>query len=129
MSCLAVTEAQVGSDVANLVTTAEKITEDGKEYYIVNGLKKWITGGMYADYFVTAVRTGDAGGISMMLIPRDSTVQTSVIKSKYSSAAGTAFVTYEGTVVPKRNVIGKENKGFQIIMSNFNHERWMICVA
>ncbi|CAK0875637.1 unnamed protein product, partial [Prorocentrum cordatum] len=65
----------------------------------------------------------------MLLVKRDDTVQTKIIKSKYSSAAGTAFVTYEGTVVPKRNVFVKENKGFQIIMSNFNHERWMICVG
>ena len=35
-------------------------------------------GGMYADWFVTAVRTGKAGagGISMMLIPRSDAVQT-----------------------------------------------------
>ena len=40
-------------------------------------LRKWITGGMYADFLVTAVRTGKAGagGISMMLIPRSDAVQ------------------------------------------------------
>merc|ERR1712050_99642 len=90
-----------------------------------------ITGGMNADYFVTAARTGGKGakGISMMLVPRTDEVQTKVIKSKYSSAAGTAYVTYEGAVVPKRNMFLKENAGFQIIMSNFNHERWMICIV
>eukprot|EP00438_Fugacium_kawagutii_P017174 Skav229165 [mRNA] locus=scaffold1381:290530:298177:+ [translate_table: standard] len=42
----------------------------------------------YADWFVTAVRTGKpgAGGISMMLIPRSDAVQTKIMKSKYSSA-------------------------------------------
>jgi len=97
----------------------------------VNGTKKWITGGMYADWFVTAVRTGgkSAGGISMMLVPRGDQLQTTVIKIKYSSAAGIAFVTYEDAVVPKKYVFGQEGKGFQIIMSNFNHERWMICVV
>lgn len=86
MSCLAVTEAQVGSDVANLVTTAEKITEDGKEYYIVNGLKKWITGGMYADYFVTAVRTGEAGafGVSLLIVPKELGVQVKYIRVQRS---------------------------------------------
>merc|ERR1719401_1032557 len=126
---LAISEAFAGSDVASLRTTAE--LDPTGENYIVNGTKKWITGGMYADWFVTAVRTGSAGagGISMMLVPRSDEVETTVIKSKYSSAAGTAFVTYEDCVVPKRNVFGKEGKGFQIIMSNFNHERWMICVV
>jgi hypothetical protein len=42
------------------------------KFYIVNGTKKWITNGTFADYFVTAVRTGDPGifGISMLLIER-----------------------------------------------------------
>jgi alkylation response protein AidB-like acyl-CoA dehydrogenase len=38
------TEPSGGSDVANLKTTAKK-TADGK-HYIVNGVKKWITGGL-----------------------------------------------------------------------------------
>ena len=32
-------------------------TADGK-HYIVNGEKKWITNGSFADYFTVAVRTG-----------------------------------------------------------------------
>merc|ERR1719231_1378184 len=126
---LAISEAFAGSDVAALRTTA--VLDASGENYIVNGTKKWITGGMYADWFVTAVRTGKAGGggISMLLIPRSDEVQTKIIKSKYSSSAGTAFVTFENAVVPKRNLFGKENQGFGIIMSNFNHERWMIAVV
>jgi alkylation response protein AidB-like acyl-CoA dehydrogenase len=41
--CLAISEAQAGSDVLGLQTTAVK-SEDGKEW-IVNGSKKWITNG------------------------------------------------------------------------------------
>jgi alkylation response protein AidB-like acyl-CoA dehydrogenase len=47
--CLAITEPSAGSDVANIMTTA-KLTPDGK-HYIVNGEKKWITSGTFADYF------------------------------------------------------------------------------
>merc|ERR1719436_1362148 len=65
----------------------------------------------------------------MILVPRSDAVKTKIIKSKYSSAAGTAYVTYENAIVPKKYLIGQENKGFQIIMSNFNHERWMIAVV
>ena len=68
--CLAITDENAGSDVANLTCVA-KLSECGK-FYIVNGTKKWITNGMFCDYFVTAVRTGDEGifGISMLLIER-----------------------------------------------------------
>lgn len=38
-TCIAITEPDAGSDVANIATTAVK-SEDGK-YYIVNGTKKW----------------------------------------------------------------------------------------
>merc|ERR1719230_1381738 len=65
----------------------------------------------------------------MILVPRSDEVETKIIKTKYSSAAGTAFVTYEGAVVPKKNVFNGPGQGFPIIMSNFNHERWMIVVV
>eukprot|EP00403_Amphidinium_massartii_P011717 CAMPEP_0178415398 /NCGR_PEP_ID=MMETSP0689_2-20121128/23530_1 /TAXON_ID=160604 /ORGANISM="Amphidinium massartii, Strain CS-259" /LENGTH=520 /DNA_ID=CAMNT_0020036715 /DNA_START=27 /DNA_END=1589 /DNA_ORIENTATION=- len=127
VAVLAISEAFAGSDVAGLRTRAEAEGDN----YVVKGTKKWITTGMYADWFVTAVRTGKAGagGISMLLVPRSEETVTTIIKSKYSSAAGTAFISYNGAVVPKKYLMGKENKGFQIIMSNFNHERWMICVG
>lgn len=67
---LAITDPDAGSDVAGLTCTAE--LSPCKQFYIVNGTKKWITNGTYADYFVTAVRTGKKGtkGISMLLIER-----------------------------------------------------------
>jgi alkylation response protein AidB-like acyl-CoA dehydrogenase len=42
---LSITEAFAGSDVAGLRTTA--VLDASGENYIVNGTKKWITGGMY----------------------------------------------------------------------------------
>ena len=56
-----------GSDVANIRTTAQR---DG-DHYIVNGAKKWITNGIWADYCTAAVRTGGPGrsGISLLVIP------------------------------------------------------------
>lgn len=123
--CLAITEAFAGSDVAGLRTTAEK-TADGK-YYIVNGTKKWITNGMFSDYFVTGCRTKK--GFSVILIPRGEGVDTTLIKTSYSTAAGTAFVQFDNVKVPVENLLGEEDKGFVVIMSNFNHERYMMAAA
>ncbi|KAF7547279.1 hypothetical protein G7Z17_g7845 [Cylindrodendrum hubeiense] len=122
--CLAITEAFAGSDVAGLRTTAEK-TPDGK-HYIVNGTKKWITNGSWSDYFVTGVRTGKS--LSVLLIERGEGVETKPIKTSYSAAAGTAYVTFDNVKVPVENLLGEENKGIHVILSNFNHERWtMVC--
>lgn len=66
---LMISEPTAGSDVASIKTTAERIGD----FYKVNGLKKWITGGHMADFFTTAVRTGSEGGkgLSLLLIPRN----------------------------------------------------------
>lgn len=56
-----------GSDVAGITTTAER----KGDVYIVNGAKKWITNGIFADYCTAAVRTAGEGtqGISALVIP------------------------------------------------------------
>ena len=122
--CLAITEPDAGSDVANLTTTA-KLSED-KTHYIVNGEKKWITNGVLADYFTTAVRTGGPGmnGVSLLLIEKTFPgVETRQMKCQGVFASGTTYVTFEDVKVPVKNLIGKENQGFKVIMTNFNHER------
>lgn len=120
--CLAISEAFAGSDVAGIRTTAEK-TKDGK-HYIVNGTKKWITNGHFSDYFVTAVKTNS--GISVLIIERGPGVETIPIKTSYSASAGTASIFFDNVLVPAANLLGPENNGFQVIMGNFNHERWTI---
>ncbi|KAI7861576.1 acyl-CoA dehydrogenase/oxidase [Spinellus fusiger] len=123
--CLAITEPYAGSDVASIRTTAKR-TADGK-HFIVNGVKKWITNGTFSDYFSVAVRTEK--GITMLFIERDDAIETKAIKTSYSASAGTSYITFEDVKVPVENILGKEGQGFQVIMYNFNHERWYICGA
>ncbi|KAK1057519.1 hypothetical protein LTR74_014125 [Friedmanniomyces endolithicus] len=124
--CLAITEPDAGSDVANLTCEA-RLTEDGK-HYIVNGEKKWITNGIWCDYFTTAVRTGstESGmkGISVLLIERDmGGVSTRRMDCQGVWSSGTTYITFEDVKVPVANLIGKEDQGFKVLMTNFNHER------
>lgn len=60
-------DGSAGSDVAGITTTAVRKGDK----YIVNGAKKWITNGLFADYCTAAVRTGGPGsaGISALIIP------------------------------------------------------------
>ncbi|KAI9796773.1 MAG: hypothetical protein M1833_006013 [Piccolia ochrophora] len=122
--CLAITEPDAGSDVANLTCEA-KLTEDGK-HYIVNGEKKWITNGIWCDYFTTAVRTGGEGmnGVSVLLIERSfGGVSTRRMDCQGVWSSGTTYITFEDVKVPVENLLGKENQGFKVVMTNFNHER------
>lgn len=123
--CLAITEAFAGSDVAGIKTTAER-TPDGS-HFIIKGTKKWITNGMFCDYFVTGCKTEK--GFSVILVERDDNVSTKKIKTSYSTAAGTAFVEFDSVKVPVTNLLGEEDNGFIVIMSNFNHERWVMTCA
>ncbi|KAJ8327478.1 hypothetical protein QVD99_007984 [Batrachochytrium dendrobatidis] len=127
--CLCITEPSAGSDVANLMTEAKK-TPNG-EHYIVNGEKKWITNGVFADYFTVAVRTGGPGmnGVSLLLIEKSMPgVKTRHMPCSGVWASGTTYITFEDVKVPVKNLIGKENKGFKCIMYNFNHERMGIAI-
>ena len=117
-----VTEPSGGSDVAQLKTRAERIGDR----YIVNGSKTFITSGMRADYVLTAVRTGGAGGggISLLLIPTDSKgFQRTPLKKMGWHASDTATLYFENVEVPAENLIGPENEGFKKVMSRFNYER------
>ena len=81
----------------------------------MSGTKKWITNGVSAHYFVTAVRTGGAGamGVSLLLIERDENVTTRLMKTRYGASAGTAFVTFDKVTTtaresPSRNETNKQ---------------------
>ncbi|WP_420589540.1 acyl-CoA dehydrogenase family protein [Bacterioplanoides sp.] len=120
---LAITEPSGGSDVANLKTSAK----DGGDHFVVNGSKTFITGGLRANWYVTAVRTGDAGmgGISLLLIPADAegVSATSLGKKQGWHSSQTATIYFDNVKVPKANIIGQLNRGFLAIVNNFNHER------
>ncbi|PWN46570.1 acyl-CoA dehydrogenase NM domain-like protein [Violaceomyces palustris] len=124
--CLAVSEAFAGSDVMGLRTYAKK-SDDGS-HYIVNGTKKWITNGTFADYFTTAVKTDE--GFAVLCIPRSvGGVETTQIKTSYSTTAGTAYVTFDNCKVPAKYLVGEDGAGIPVILSNFNHERWVMCCS
>ncbi len=122
---LAVSEATAGSDVANLATTAR----DEGDFYVVNGLKKWITCGMFADFFTTAVRTGDEksgmGGVSLLLIEKSRKgVSVRPMDCMGVKGSGTAYVEFDEVKVPKTNLIG----GVMVLLRNFVTERLGLAV-
>lgn len=85
---------------------------------------------MFADYFVTGCKTEK--GFSVIVVPRDpieGTVETKRIKTSYSTAAATAYIQFDQVKVPVNYLLGKEDQGFTVIMSNFNHERWAMTCA
>lgn len=111
--------------MSGIRTTAKK-TPDGK-HYIISGTKKWITNGMFSDYFVVGCRTEK--GFSVILVEKGEGIDTKLIKTSYSTAAATTFIEFDNVKVPVNHLLGEEHKGFKVIVSNFNHERWGMAAA
>lgn len=128
IAALAITEPNGGSDVANLKTRA---VSDG-DYYRVTGSKTFITSGIRADYYTVAVRTGGDGygGVSLLLMEKGMPGFTTGTPLKKHGwwASDTAELFFDDVKVPKSNLIGSENAGFFIIMTNFQMERLNLAV-
>ncbi len=122
IGALAITEPGGGSDVASARTRAERV--DGG--WVVSGEKTYITNGVRADFYVTAVRTtsdGGHGGMSFLVIEKGEGVSTSALHKLGWHASDTATVAFDDVFVPEDHLLGELNKGFYLIMANFQGER------
>lgn len=118
------TEAQAGSDIANLQTTARK--ENG--YYILNGVKQFISSGSLSDVYVVLAstdKTRGARGISAFIVEKG-TPGFSFGKEENKlgiRASTTTELVFEDCRIPQDNLMGKEGLGFIYTMRNFDRAR------
>jgi acyl-CoA dehydrogenase len=130
IGALGITEPDAGSDVAGLRTRAKKV--DGG--YVVNGSKTFITNGVRADFVVTAVKTTDGGGhhgISFLVIEKgmDGFSVSRKLEKLGWHASDTGELAFSDVFVPDENLLGEENKGFYLIMANFQWERLVMALG
>jgi acyl-CoA dehydrogenase len=100
--------------------------------YVVNGSKTFITGGVRADVLVTAVKTSAEGGhhgLSFLIIERGPGVESNKLEKLGWHASDTALITFDDVLVPSENLLGEENKGFYLIMANFQWERLLMALG
>jgi acyl-CoA dehydrogenase len=130
IAALGITEPDAGSDVAGIRTFAKRV--DGG--YVVNGSKTFITNGVRADLVVTAVKTTEEGGhhgISFVVIEKGMEGFTVARKLEKLGwwASDTAELSFSDVFVPDENLLGEENKGFYLIMANFQWERLLMALG
>jgi alkylation response protein AidB-like acyl-CoA dehydrogenase len=130
IAALGITEPGAGSDVAGIRTVAQRV--DGG--YVVNGSKTFITNGVRADFVVTAVKTTQEGGhqgLSFLILESD--MEGYSVSKKLEKlgwrASDTAELAFEDVFVPEENLLGEENKGFYLIMANFQWERLVMALG
>lgn len=73
LACFGLTEPDHGSDATHMETRAVRQKRDGKDGWLINGEKMWITGMHVATHIMMFCRTsgedGDAKGITCLLVP------------------------------------------------------------
>ncbi|MGL6042450.1 MAG: acyl-CoA dehydrogenase family protein [Sandaracinobacteroides sp.] len=125
--CQGYSEPGAGSDLASLRTRAERVTEDGKEFYIVNGQKAWTTLAQHADWGFFLVRTDTAAkaqeGISFLLIDMKSPGITVKPIITLGGEHEVNEVWLDNVKVPVENRIFDENKGWTCAKFLLAHER------
>lgn len=125
--CQGYSEPGAGSDLASLRTKAERVTEDGKDHYIVNGQKTWTTLAQHADWGFFLVRTNSEvkaqEGISFLLIDMTSPGVTVRPIITLGGEHEVNEVWLENVKVPVENRIHEENKGWTCAKFLLAHER------
>jgi alkylation response protein AidB-like acyl-CoA dehydrogenase len=117
------TEPDSGSDAASLTTRARR---DG-DFYVLDGVKAFISGGGVSDIYVVMARTGEAGprGISCLVVEKGTPGLSYGAQEKKLGwkSQPTAMVMFENCRVPAENLIGAEGQGFKIAMAGLDGGR------
>jgi acyl-CoA dehydrogenase len=118
LAAFALSEAEAGSDVAALATTARR---DGDEW-ILDGEKTWISNAGIADFYVVFARTGEAGsrGLSAFVVPADTPGLEVTKQIPLIAPHPLGTLTFTGCRVPHSALIGEPGQGMRIALATLD---------
>ncbi len=124
LGSFALSEPEAGSDATKQKTTADK---DG-DFYVLNGMKNWISNGQSADYHLVMATTDKEKahkGISTFLVEKGTEGFGHGVKEDKLGirSSDTCSLTFESCKVPAENLVGEEGKGFNFAMNTLNGGR------
>ncbi|KAI1280499.1 putative acyl-CoA dehydrogenase 6 [Halotydeus destructor] len=128
VACVGVSEAEGGSDVAAIRTTAKREGDD----YIINGGKMWTTNGIQADWMCLLANTSDGKphmNKSLFCLPMKTPgvhIERKIGKMGLLSS-DMSQTHFDNVRIPAKYRIGEEGMGFIYQMQQFQDER--LCVA
>ena len=127
IGAMGLTEPEAGSDATGIRTTARR---DG-DYYVLNGVKTFITNAPIADIFLIYAKTSpekNAHGISVFIVEKGfSGLSTSKPFEKMGNRASpTGEIYLNECRVPRENLVGEEDRGVYAMMRGLDIERIVI---
>lgn len=127
------TEPGSGSDVQSLQT---KAVEEKDGSFTLEGTKIWISNGAYANFFTVFARLvsqdqNNNGKICCFLVEKSfGNIEIGKRENKMGiNGSATVSVTFNGTKVPKENLLGAKGKGFHIAVHILNNGRHGLAAA
>ncbi len=124
LGAFALSEPEAGSDATKQKTTADR---EG-DFFVLNGIKNWITNGSTADYYLVMASTNKElahKGISTILVEKGTPGFNHGVKEDKLGirSSDTCSLTFENCKVPAENLIWQEGKGFNFAMNTLNGGR------
>jgi acyl-CoA dehydrogenase len=131
LQSLALTEADAGSDISRISTTATRVGD----HYLLNGHKMWTSRVQHTDLMLVVARTTPreaarkpTDGLSVFVVDLREvpagTLDVEPIATMVSSE--TNALEFRNLPVPADCLIGEENRGFGYVLSSMNAERVLI---
>jgi butyryl-CoA dehydrogenase len=124
IGCFCLSEPNAGSDAGSLTTFAA----DKGDHYEITGTKNFITNGKEAGLgivFAKTTKTENHKGISAFLVEMKSPgIQIMKLEDKLGiKGSSTAQFSFDKVIVPKENILGEFEKGFQIGLATLDGGR------
>ncbi|MEO8605121.1 MAG: acyl-CoA dehydrogenase family protein, partial [bacterium] len=121
--CQLYSEPNAGSDLASLRTRAEK----QGDHYVVNGQKVWTSYAQFASFAILLARTDPKApvhrGISCFIVDMRSPGLTIRPLRQLTGSAEFSETFFDNVILPRENLIGAENAGWQVATVTLAHER------
>jgi acyl-CoA dehydrogenase len=120
IAAFALSEAEAGSDVAAIATTARP---DGADHVRLDGDKTWISNGGIADFYLVFARSGEAPGakgLSAFIVDAETPGLQVTERIEVIAPHPLATLRFDGVRVPLANRVGGPGDGFKVAMATLD---------
>src|SRR3989338_3133607 len=127
IGCFGLTEPNAGSDPSG----GETFAEDKGDYFLVNGLKAWISNGTVADLALIFAQTDKTkkgkSMVALLVETKTPRFSSRSIEGKLGlRSSDTAQLFLQDVKIPKKNILGKVGDGFKVAMTALDNGRYSV---